>query len=62
MVVEHRFSEGQNERYRALATELVNLKVELIVAPGTPAALAAKEATNTIPSSRWWLEIQSARG
>ena len=49
MVVEGRFSEGRNERYRALATELVNLKVDLIVAPGTPAALAAKEATSTIP-------------
>ena len=49
MAVEHRSSGGQNERYRALATELVSLKVDLIVAPGTAAALAAKEATSTIP-------------
>jgi putative tryptophan/tyrosine transport system substrate-binding protein len=49
LVVERRSSEGRNERYRALATELVNLKVDLIVAPGTAAAAAAKEATSTIP-------------
>jgi ABC-type uncharacterized transport system substrate-binding protein len=49
MTVERRFSEGRDERYRALATELVNLKVDLIVAPGTAAALASKEATGTIP-------------
>jgi len=49
LVIERRFSEGRDERYRALATELVNLKVDLIVAPGTAAALAAKEATSTIP-------------
>ena len=49
MTIERRSSEGRNERYRALARELVNLKVDLIVAPGTPAALAAKEATSTIP-------------
>jgi len=50
LLIERRFSEGsRNERYRALATELVNLKVDLIVAPGTPTALAAKEATSTIP-------------
>jgi ABC-type uncharacterized transport system substrate-binding protein len=49
LIVERRFSEGRNERYRALATELVSLKVDLIVAPGTAAALAAKEATSTIP-------------
>ena len=50
LLIERRFSEaGRNERYRALATELVNLKVDLIVAPGTPTALAAKGATSTIP-------------
>lgn len=49
MIIERRSPEGRNERYRAFATELVNLKVDLIVAPGTPAALAAKEATSTIP-------------
>jgi putative ABC transport system substrate-binding protein len=49
LVVERRSTEGRNERYRALATELVSLKVDLIVAPGTAAALASKEATSTIP-------------
>jgi putative ABC transport system substrate-binding protein len=49
LTIERRFSEGRNERYRALARELVNLKLDLIVAPGTAAALAAKEATSTIP-------------
>jgi putative ABC transport system substrate-binding protein len=49
LVVERRSAEGRNERYRALATELVSLKVDLIVAPGTDAARAAKEATSIIP-------------
>ena len=49
LVVERRSTEGHNERYRVLARELVSLNVDLIVAPGTPAALAAKEATSTIP-------------
>jgi putative ABC transport system substrate-binding protein len=49
LVLERRTAEGRNERYRALATELVNLKVDVIIAPGTAAALAAKEATSTIP-------------
>jgi putative ABC transport system substrate-binding protein len=49
LIIERRFTEGRNERYHALASELVNLKVDLIVAPGTAAALAAKEATGIIP-------------
>jgi putative ABC transport system substrate-binding protein len=49
LVIELRTAEGRNERYRALATELVNLKVDVIIAPGTAAALAAKETTSTIP-------------
>ena len=49
LVVERRSTEGRNERYRALAIELVALKVDLIVAPGAPAAVAAKEATTSIP-------------
>jgi len=49
IVIEYRFSEDRNDRLPALAAELVNLKVELIVASGTPASFAAKEATSTIP-------------
>ena len=49
LAVELRSTGGQNERYRAVARELVSLKVDLIVAPNVPAALAAKEATSTIP-------------
>jgi ABC-type uncharacterized transport system substrate-binding protein len=49
VVVEYRFAEGKLERYPALAAELVALKVDVIVAPITLAALAAKQATKTIP-------------
>jgi len=46
---EWRNSEGHAERYAELAAELVSLKVDLIMVMTTPAALAAKAATNTIP-------------
>ncbi|HSD82780.1 MAG TPA: ABC transporter substrate-binding protein, partial [Anaerolineae bacterium] len=46
---EHRYSEGKLERLPALADELVRLKVDVLLTPGTPAALAAKNATRTIP-------------
>jgi putative tryptophan/tyrosine transport system substrate-binding protein len=49
LVFERRFSEGQAERFPGLATELVRLRVDCIIAPTTPAALAAKHATQTIP-------------
>jgi len=48
-VIEYRFAEEKLERLPALAAELVALKVDVIVAPNTPAALAAKQATRTIP-------------
>ena len=44
-----RFAEGHDERYPAMAVELAELPVDLIVTWGTPAALAAKQATRTIP-------------
>jgi len=47
--LDYRSAEGQAARFPALAEELVRLKVDLIVTRGTPAALAAKGATNTIP-------------
>src|SRR4051812_7011543 len=47
--IEYRWAEGNIERLPALAVELVRQKVELIVAPAASAAMAAKNATNTIP-------------
>jgi putative tryptophan/tyrosine transport system substrate-binding protein len=50
VVVEYRDAEGKSERLPALAAELVALKVDVILAvTGTPQALAAKQATRTIP-------------
>jgi putative ABC transport system substrate-binding protein len=48
-VIEYRSADGRDERFPSLAAELVRLKVDLIVTRGTPAALAAKNATGTIP-------------
>src|SRR5215472_11208189 len=45
----YRWAEGDDTRYHALATELTAPKVDVIVTWGTPAALAAKEATGRIP-------------
>ena len=49
VVLEFRNAEGKRERFPMLAAELVALKVDVIVATGTPAALAAKQATAIIP-------------
>jgi len=49
IVVEYRYAEGKFERLADLATELVNLKVDLIVVLSTPAARVVKKATQTIP-------------
>jgi putative tryptophan/tyrosine transport system substrate-binding protein len=49
LVIEYRSAEGKLERLPALAAELVALKVDVIVAGGTPAALATKQATKTLP-------------
>jgi ABC-type uncharacterized transport system substrate-binding protein len=50
LVIEYRFAEGKLERFPALAAELVALKVDVILtAGGTLAALAAKQATRTLP-------------
>jgi putative tryptophan/tyrosine transport system substrate-binding protein len=49
ILIEYRFPEGRNERLLDLAAELVTLKVDLIVASGSPASLAASQATRTIP-------------
>jgi len=49
LVIEWRFADGDVGRLAALATELVNLKVDLILASGTPVIGAAQRATTTIP-------------
>jgi putative ABC transport system substrate-binding protein len=49
VAIEYRSADGRAERFPDLASELVRLNVDLIVTRGTPAALAAKNATNTIP-------------
>jgi putative ABC transport system substrate-binding protein len=49
VVIEYRDAEGKLERLPALAAELVALRVDVIVAPGTPQALAVKQATRTLP-------------
>jgi putative ABC transport system substrate-binding protein len=49
LLIEYRSADGRAERFPALASELVRLKVDLIVTRGTPAARAAKDATGTIP-------------
>jgi putative tryptophan/tyrosine transport system substrate-binding protein len=49
VILEIRYAEGRTERFPALAAELVSLKVDVLVATSTPGALAAKQATSTIP-------------
>jgi putative ABC transport system substrate-binding protein len=49
LLIEYRSADGRTERFPGLAAGLVDLKVDVIVTRGTPAALAAKKATETIP-------------
>ena len=49
VAIEWRVAEGQYERLPALANELADLKVDVIVAPTTPQLRAAQQATRTIP-------------
>src|SRR6266852_5786145 len=49
IVIDYRFAEGRFDRLPELAAELVRLKVDLMIAVATPAAVAAKNATATIP-------------
>jgi putative ABC transport system substrate-binding protein len=49
LVFERRFSEGHAERFPAFAAEMVRLRVDLVIAITTPAALAVKHATQTLP-------------
>jgi putative ABC transport system substrate-binding protein len=49
LLIEYRWAEGKYERLPALAAELVQLKVNVIVAPSSAPILAAKKATSSIP-------------
>ena len=49
IVIEFRWAEGGYDRLSALVTDLIRLKVDLIVTHGTPGTRAAKKATSTIP-------------
>jgi putative ABC transport system substrate-binding protein len=49
ITIEYRFAEGRLDRFPDLASDLVRLKVDVILAPGTAAAQAARKATSTIP-------------
>jgi ABC-type uncharacterized transport system substrate-binding protein len=49
LVLEYRGSAGQHERFPAFAAELVRLQVDVLLVGPTPAALAAKDTTTTIP-------------
>ena len=49
LIVERRYAEGHAERFPEFAAEMVRLNVDIIVVVTTPAALAVKKATTTIP-------------
>ena len=49
IVIEFRAANGEIERFPALASELVRLKVDVVVAANTPGARALQQATTTIP-------------
>jgi putative ABC transport system substrate-binding protein len=49
ITIEYRFAGGRVGQLPELAAELVRLKLDVIVTPGTPASVAAKQATSTIP-------------
>jgi putative tryptophan/tyrosine transport system substrate-binding protein len=47
LIIEYRSAEGHGERFADLAADLLRLNIDVIVTRGTPAVLAAKEATTT---------------
>jgi putative ABC transport system substrate-binding protein len=49
IIIERRYAQGNAERFQEFAAEMVRLKADMIITNTTPAALAAKNATTTIP-------------
>jgi putative ABC transport system substrate-binding protein len=49
LIVERRYARGQAERFKEFAAEMVRLNVDIVIVVTTPAALAVKNATKTIP-------------
>jgi len=49
LIVERRYAQGQAERFKEFAAEMVRLNVDIVIVVTTPAAVAVKNATTTIP-------------
>src|SRR5262245_34850314 len=49
IIIERRYAEGRAERFKDFAAEMIRLNVDLIIVVTTPAALAARGASTTIP-------------
>ena len=49
IIIERRYAEGNAARFQEFAEEMVRLKADIIIVITTPAALAVKNATTTIP-------------
>lgn len=49
LVIEYRSADGRGDRFPALAAELLQLHIDMFVTRGTPAAIAARNATASIP-------------
>ena len=49
IIVERRYAEGRAERFQEFAAEMVRLKADVVITSTTPAALALRDATTTIP-------------
>ena len=49
LIIEYRSADGRAERFPELAADLLRVNVDVLVTRGTPAVLAAKKATTTIP-------------
>src|SRR5215467_9500744 len=49
ITIEYRWAEGREERFAEIAAEFARLKVDAIVASGTPAVMASRQATSVTP-------------